>query len=233
MPDLAIVIPVYNEEGSIAVVVQKWMDALGQIGIDYRMSIYNDGSSDATGRILSRLSESNPRLAVHDKKNSGHGPTILRGYRENLDCPWIFQIDSDDEMGPDSFGQLWDSRNQYDILIGRRSTRANQLSRRVISLMSRAVVRVFYGPGFWDVNSPYRLMRSSVFRDLFLRIPDDTFAPNVIISGFAHRHNVRAYETQVSYTERRTGTVSLRKLKMFKAAMRSFRQTIAFALKNQ
>ena len=35
------------------------------------------------------------------KTNSGHGPTILLGYRENSDCAWVFQMDSDDEMGPE------------------------------------------------------------------------------------------------------------------------------------
>lgn len=229
MPDLAVVMPVYNEEGSIANVVKKWTDSLEKLRIDYRLSVYNDGSRDSTEQILAGLSARNPRLIVHNKKNSGHGPTILQGYRENSDCPWIFQIDSDDEMGPESFNLLWTCHNQYDFLIGQRSDRTNPLSRKVISFVSRLVVRVWYGNGVWDVNSPYRLMRSEVFKDLFLKIPDDTFAPNVIISGSACKRRVRIFETGIPCVERQTGIVSVRKLKLLKAAARSFRQTIAFS----
>ena len=56
MPELAVVVPVYNEEGSISDVVKKWTNTLDRMKIDYRMSVYDDGSRDATGKILERLS---------------------------------------------------------------------------------------------------------------------------------------------------------------------------------
>ena len=67
MPELAVVVPVYNEEGSISDVVKKWTNTLDRMKIDYRMSVYDDGSRDATGKILERLSKSNPRLSVRSK----------------------------------------------------------------------------------------------------------------------------------------------------------------------
>ena len=58
----------------------------------------------------------------------------------------------------------------------------------------------------------------------------ETFAPNVIISGMAAKKHLRCYEIRVPQHERITGEVSIKKWKLFKAAVRSFVQTIVFAL---
>lgn len=222
------VIPVYNEQDSIGVVLKNWSNELERLGIDYQIHIYNDGSKDKTKEVISGYAVNNKRIVVHDKENSGHGPTILQGYRKNSDKEWIFQIDSDDEMQPDSFEQLWEKRNDFDFLIGTRSTRANVLSRKIISFVSRLVVKLFYGKGVHDVNSPYRLMRVSVFRDHFLSIKPGTFAPNVIISAIACKRKLRIYEKTMDYNFRQQGEVSIKKLKLLKVAVISFFQAICF-----
>ena len=77
------------------------------------------------------------------------------------------------------------------------------------------------------MNSPYRLMRVSAFKDAVKNIPLDTFAPNVVISGAACKKRLRVFETEVKYNFRETGVVSIKKLKLLKAAMKSFMQTIS------
>lgn len=231
MKDLAVVMPVYNEEGAIGNVIKKWCSELDKYGMDYNLCVYNDGSKDNTAKILSQIQTEFPKLIVVNKENSGHGATILTGYN---DCAnkydWIFQIDSDDEMGPEGFCKLWNVRNDYDFLIGIRDNRVQALPRKIISLVSRISVRIFYGlNGPYDVNSPYRLMRTQCFKELFKSIPPKTFAPNVIISGFVANKRLRFYETPVECRIRTTGEVSIKKWKLLKAAMLSFMQTIAFA----
>ncbi len=227
---LAMVMPVYNEEEVIGVVLRKWVSALDSFGIDYRIYAYNDGSKDNTLMVLTAAaSELGERVVVCDKPNSGHGPTILKGYRDNCErAEWIFQIDSDDEMGPEKFPELWNRRADFDFLVGIRDGRRQALPRKVISFISRMSVRIFYGRSIWDVNTPYRLMRSAAFKEVYAAIPSNTFAPNVIISGMAARKKLRCFETPVPQRDRQTGEVSIKKWKLFKAALRSFRQTIAF-----
>ncbi len=149
--------------------------------------------------------------------------------RSNEVGPWIFQTNSDDEMSPSEFYVLWNQRNQYDFLIGRRSGRNSSLSRKLISLLSRWTVHWFYGSGVYDVNSPYRLMRTEIFRDLFKKIPKETFAPNLIITGHACKKTMRMLEVDIPYNGRQTGTVSIQKWKLIKAAILSFKQTINFS----
>jgi hypothetical protein len=133
-------------------------------------------------------------------------------------------------MGPEKFGDLWEQRDHYDFLIGIRDGRYQQLPRKIISWMSRAVVRIFFGRGVRDVNSPYRLMKSDVFSSFYWVIPDDTFAPNVIISGWVAREHLKFYECQIPHGDRKTGEVSIKKWKLLKVALKSFVQTIKFGL---
>ncbi len=73
-------------------------------------------------------------------------------------------------------------------------------------------------------------MRVSVFASIYNQIPLTTFAPNVIISGMVARKHLRYFETRIPQHDRRTGEVSIKKWKLFKAAVRSFHQTMCFAL---
>ena len=230
---LAIVMPVYNEEAIIGTVLEKWANALNALGIDYQIHPYNDGSKDGSLAQMKQVAERHPeRIVPHDKANGGHGPTILLGYQEAVKngFDWIFQIDSDDEMGPEYFEQLWKQRADYDFLVGYRDGRVQALPRKIVSAISRMTIRIFYGKSIWDVNTPYRLMRASAFASIYDIIPDNTFAPNIIISGMVARKHLRFLEIPVPQHDRTTGEVSIKKWKLLKAAMKSFWQTIVFSM---
>ena len=229
---LCVIMPVYNEEAAIGDVLRKWVAALDRLGVDYVIRPYNDGSKDNSLLVMREFAKESAQVEVRDKRNGGHGNTILTGYREAAadGFDWVFQIDSDDEMGPEKFSELWERRKDYDLLVGLRDGRVQALPRKVVSFVSRLCVKIFYGKSIWDVNSPYRLMRVAVFKDFYNAIPLTTFAPNVILSGLAARHRLRCFETRVPQHDRTTGEVSIKKWKLLKAATRSFWQTIVFSL---
>ena len=231
--ELCVVIPVYNEQGAIGDVLSKWDAALRKLCCDYVIRPYNDGSRDGSLEVMKDIAQRlGHRIEVRDKPNGGHGNTILVGYREAVadGFEWVFQVDSDDEMGPEKFSELWNRRADYDFLVGRRDGRKQSLPRKIISFVSRICVRSFFGNGIWDVNAPYRLMRVSAFKNYFEWISLNTFAPNVILSGLAARYCLRCLEIPVPQHDRKTGEVSIKKWKLLKAAITSFVQSIAFAL---
>ena len=230
--DLAVIIPVYNEHQIIGQVINDWNEALKQLSISYEIHVYNDGSKDNTLDVLQSFAAKYPNLKIHDKTNSGHGSTILTGYRENLHAEWIFQVDSDNEISATFFKEFWDQREDYDFITGTRQHHNRPFVRKVISYISLLLVSVFYGKGIKDVNVPYRLMRSTKFVTFFNTIPPDTFAPNVIISGCAVRNHLRVKQIPISSHLRETGEVSIKKWKLFKVALKSFIQTIRYRLNN-
>jgi glycosyltransferase involved in cell wall biosynthesis len=228
MHELVLIMPVYNEEGVIVEVLNQWLQALNELKIDFVIHAFNDGSKDSSLAILKHLEEKNDRIIIFDKPNSGHGPTIIEGFLSAKGSNWIFQVDSDDEVSPDDFPLLWNERNKYDFLIGRRTERNSPAARRLISYISRSSVKILYGKGVWDVNSPFRLLRQEKFDRLFNLLPKNTFAPNVIISGYACWAGLKIYEVPIKHQNRKTGAVSIRKFKLLKSAMRSFWQTIKY-----
>lgn len=224
--ELAVVMPVYNEEACIAGVVRSWRAMLEGLGIRFRILVLDDGSTDGTRAALGAFA-GNDRVEVIHKPNSGHGPTILAGYRRAVRlADWVFQCDSDDEMKPDGFPALWGMREQYDALFGVRTGREQGPARRLISACSRLTVRVLFGRGVEDVNTPFRLIRSRLLAEIVAGVPDDTFAPNVIISGALCRAGARICNHPVPHQCRKTGTVSIVKWKLWRAALRSFWQTL-------
>ena len=224
------VVPVYNEEGAIAGVLDSWAAELERLGIDYRLAVYDDGSRDGTGRILAELAARNPRLRATRHENRGHGPTILRGYHEAR-TPWILQIDSDGEMAASHFGSLWRQRDSYDFLLGARQDRASAPVRRLVSAGSRAAAHLLIGNGVRDVNSPYRLMRREAVLPLLDLLPEQPFAPNVLLSGLAARARLRILELPVPHEGRRTGSGSLTSRRLWAGIARSFGDTLATAVR--
>ncbi len=228
---LSLVIPVYNEQEAIGEVLHQWCSMLDGLMIDYGVYVYNDGSEDGTSEAIRKASEqiSNGRIHLIDKTNSGHGPTILKGYRERAnESTWTFQMDSDNEMGPKGFELLWKQRFQYSFLLGTRAGREQAFPRKVMSFISRVVVHTLYGKTVWDVNSPYRLMRNADFAPLFESIPETTFAPNLLVSGYVGRNHLPFIEVPVPHHNRQTGEVSIKKWKLFKAGVYALLQTVAF-----
>ena len=227
---LSVVIPVFNEAEAISDVIKSWATCLDELGMVYTIHAYNDGSTDKTLEILNEVSTEVEFLDIHTSKNQGHGPTLLMGYNHSLSETWIFQTDSDGELSPAYFSDLWSRREEYDFLIGRRSDRSQPLSRKLISLVSRGVIHLFYGKGVWDVNSPFRLMRTSVMSPIIANIPANTFAPNLIISGMVNLKKINHSETLIPHQSRQTGEVSIKRFKLLLVSLKSFWQTIHFRL---
>jgi glycosyltransferase involved in cell wall biosynthesis len=191
------------------------------------MIVLDDGSTDDTAAQLEQF-RSDQAIEIIHQTNIGHGPTILRGYGRAVNlAEWVFQCDSDDEISPRFFPTFWQRRGQYDTVLGIRERDKRSAGRRIISGVARLTVRFFFAPGVRDVNVPYRLTRASLLRDLVAQIPPDTFAPNVIISGALARAGLPILQIPVHCEGRRTGSPSIAKLKLWKSAAISFRQTLA------
>ena len=226
---LTVVMPVYNEEASLPDCAASWISMLDQVGVNYRLLIINDGSKDTTESVLADL-ETHQRVVGVTKPNEGHGPTILRGYRVGTQTSeWVFQVDSDDEIPATAFPAVWAARDGVDAVFGIRTGRFQSLDRKVISKVAGLTARLMLRGHVRDVNVPFRLMRSAVLAPVVNALPEDTFAPNVIISGALGRDTMSFAEVPVPHNERQAGEVSIVGWGAIKAAMRSFRQTVRLA----
>ena len=99
MINLAVVIPVYNEELNIKEVLDDWINQLEQIN-SYQLILINDGSKDKSLKILENYKKHSKNILIIDKKNEGHGKAIIDGYKKalELNAQYIFQCDSDNQI---------------------------------------------------------------------------------------------------------------------------------------
>ncbi|HET6254200.1 MAG TPA: glycosyltransferase family 2 protein [Puia sp.] len=240
-PSLAVVIPVFNEQENLAPLLNDWLPVFRQATAHYRIILVDDGSTDQSLPVLREMQRHEPSIEVITQANAGHGPAILRGYRmavrlpgpgpANSDAEWVFQIDSDHQLDPAAFRELWDNRDRYDLLLAERVDKNASAGRRLISGISRCIVHGLYGPIVDDVNSPYRLMRSARLSEALLKIPARSFAPNILITAWFVRRKRRIFTMAV--TPR--GAAGLRRSKLsghiWRGAIRSAVQTVLFRLR--
>ncbi len=226
--ELALIMPVYNESELIGKVVRDWAQALRSLHIDFCIEVHNDGSKDQTPQILDELAREIPELHVHHWQNSGHGPTILRGYRMASSATWIFQADSDGEISPTFFEELWNKRANYDFLLGMRRPYLVSLGRRAISRTAWMLTKIFYGAQVWDTNIPFRLYRTEKFAPVFNCIPEDSFTPNIVLSGASALLGFRTFETKVTFSFRAAGESTIVRWKLVKAVVKAFGQLVTY-----
>ena len=74
---LSLIIPAYNEAGSIRQTIQDAHDTLSATGIVYEVIVVNDGSTDETGK----LADVEGVTLIHHPTNGGYGRAIKTGVR--------------------------------------------------------------------------------------------------------------------------------------------------------
>ena len=212
LKDVAVVIPVFNEEKLIGECIDEWLNVLDSVNLNYEILIIDDGSSDATISIVERYGD-NQNIQAIIKQNEGHGPTILAGYKRAVGiAEWVFQADSDNEISPNQFSALWSRRQGQDAVIAWRQGRDQTTVRRLVTFFARVTTKVLFRCHLRDVNIPFRLIRSETLTILLEKIPSDTFAPNIALSGALSLMNYQVEECPVVFNERIVGESSLSNL---------------------
>ncbi len=212
--------PAYNEAENIEDTIKQWYSVIEKLSmrdISVKMVIANDGSNDNTYAIMEELMETYPLLAPIDKKNSGHGSTILYLYRYAIEnrADYIFQTDSDGQTNPEEFWQMWDNREKYDFQIGNRVGRQDGRSRVFVARILRIVVWLIFHKWVTDANTPFRLMRSSKLQPILDVIPQDFFLCNVVISAIAVKWHYRIGWHKISFKPRQGGVNSINMNRIF------------------
>lgn len=226
-PDLLVVMPAYNEEAAITPVVESWFAALDAVVGNFVLRVIDDGSKDATRRIIEGLLPAlGPRFELHSRPNRGHGQTCLEGYRSAIerDIPFILQIDSDGQCDPAYLARFWALRDDNDVIYGRRS-REDGMVRFIASFTLRHLVRLLEGVKCVDPNVPYRLMRTSACAPAILSIPANFDLANIALSiQLARQPGLREATVPIRFRERLGGEPSVPLHRFAGKAMELFRQ---------
>ena len=221
--NLYIIVPAYNEEENIENVTNEWYEIIEKIGNESKLVIINDGSKDNTLKKLLELKKEKENLIVLDKKNGGHGDTILYGYKYALDnkADYIFQTDSDGQTIPEEFWDFWNEREEHDAIIGYRDERKDGIARKIITKVLRLVLFLIFHCWITDANTPFRLMKREILEKYFKCIPEHFNLSNVMLSVLMISDKCDVEFKHITFRPRQGGVNSINIRKITKIGLKA------------
>ena len=167
MPEISIVVPVRNEAGNIAPLVEEIARALA--GRDFEIVYVNDGSSDGTEAELQALAAKHPFLRqVKHARSCGQSAAITTGVGAAR-APLVATLDGDGQNDPAFLPALIEplSRAEVGLVAGQRVGRKATAFKKFQSRIANAVRGGILRDGTRDTGCGLKAFR----RDLFLRLP--------------------------------------------------------------
>lgn len=155
--------PCYNDEATIAWVVRRCLDAIDRLGVRGEVLVVDDGSTDSSRSVVTRLAEDDERVRlVSHGSNRGYGGALRTGFAEAAH-QWVFYTDGDGQFDPAELAQLVDAAgDDVDVVQGYKIRRADNVARRFIGRLYHHLVAFAFGLRIRDVDCDFRLVRRAV-----------------------------------------------------------------------
>ena len=171
-----ILLPAYNEEHALVPLVEKIQHVMRDMHTNYRVVVVNDGSRDATARILQECSVTYPIHVITHKYNRGLGETARDGfeYIAGVASPddIIVRMDCDDTHDPKYIPSMVAKlKDGYEVVTtSRYAPGGGQIGvdwyRRLISRIANLLMKaVFPIPGVWEYTCGFRAYRVALIQD--------------------------------------------------------------------
>lgn len=163
---LSVVLPAYNEEGSIEETLRALYAQLHAEQIDHEIVVVNDNSKDNTLRILTSLQADIPTLVVHTNLGpNGFGYAIRYGLeRFSGDCVAVMMSDlSDDPVDLVAFYRKMVAEN-LDCVFGSRFIRGGATydypkHKYIINRLANTLIRLLVGIPYNDSTNAFKMYR--------------------------------------------------------------------------
>jgi len=197
---LSVVIPVYNEEVTIAVVVQKVLAVPNLLEI----IIVDDGSSDRTAEVLASIASIHSNVRVERlSRNSGKTAALRAGFALTRGEIVIVQ-DADLEYDPNEIAGVIGPilEGHADVVFGsrflvRRATRVLYFYHYVANKLLTFLSNMFTNLNMTDIETGYKAFRGEIIRNMI--IVSNGFGFEVEATAKIGKLGVSVYEVPISY----------------------------------
>ncbi|MBN1221448.1 MAG: glycosyltransferase family 2 protein [Anaerolineae bacterium] len=199
---LSIIIPVYNEETTLAEIIAR----VRATGLAYEIIVVDDGSGDTSPAILSGLQNSGqpPLRLFRHEQNRGKGAAMRTGLAA-VTGDLVLVQDADLEYDPADYASLLApfADPTVQVVYGSRNLRRNPKSTftfywggRLLSWFANRL----YGAHITDEATGYKVINTDLLRDIGLETDGFEFCPEVTAKLL--QRNVVIHEVPISYNPR-------------------------------
>ncbi len=201
--DLSIVLPVYNEAGSLPNLIHELTAVLDQLGRSYEIIAVDDGSSDDSVAVLQRLQEQESHLRiVQFRRNFGQTAAFAAGF-DYARGEIIITIDADGQNDPSDIPRLLEvmEEGDYDLVGGWRQNRKEPfLTRKLPSMIANWLIANASDVRLHDRGCSLKALRRDLVKQMHLYGELHRFIPEI-----ASQIGARVAEVVVNDRPRKVG----------------------------
>jgi glycosyltransferase involved in cell wall biosynthesis len=198
---VSVVIPVYDEERSVALLYDELRSAMEPLGVEWEAIFVDDGSTDGTFAALTRLHSGGDNIrVVRLRRHFGKAAALGAGF-DQARGDTVVTMDGDLQDDPAEIPRLLAKLDEgFDLVSGWKTRRRDPISRRALSRVFNSVTSRFSGVRLHDMNCGLKAYRAEVVHGLRLYGELHRFIPVL-----AHYRGVRIAELPVNHRQREHG----------------------------
>jgi dolichol-phosphate mannosyltransferase len=200
-PELAIVIPAWNERENLELLLPALRETLDRLKASWEVIVVDGGSSDGSAEAAVRRG-----ARVVRQEALGYGGALLAGFAATS-APWIITMDADCSHRPIFIEELWRHRSEAEVLIASRYVAGGRADmgvfRRLLShVLNRTYARAL-SLDIRDLSSGYRMYRREVLENQSFIARDFDVLEEILIR--VHAQGWRIREVPFHYSTRGSG----------------------------
>jgi undecaprenyl-phosphate 4-deoxy-4-formamido-L-arabinose transferase len=186
VPDVSVVVPIFNEAGTVEQLYRRAVDALEDAGIAFELIFVDDGSLDGTFAKLEQLHDADPRVrVVRFKRNFGQHPAMHAGLARARG-EIVVTMDGDLQNAPEDIPKLVAAvEGGADVASGRRASRHDSWGRTLPSRVINGMLRRFTKVDIQDFGCAFNAYRRSAVEPMLGAIGKQKFTKALVLSGGA------------------------------------------------
>jgi dolichol-phosphate mannosyltransferase len=198
---ISVVVPVHDEERTVALLFDELQSALDPLGQPWEAVFVDDGSTDGSFGALTRLHDAQDNVrVVRLRRNFGKAAALAAGFA-NAQGDIVVTIDADLQDDPAEIPRLLAKLEEgFDLVSGWKAHRRDPISRRALSRIFNWVTGRVSGIRLHDLNCGLKAYRAEVVQGLRLYGELHRFIPVL-----AHYRGHRIAELPVNHRPREHG----------------------------
>lgn len=198
---MSVILLAHNEASVIAQEIRAFNETIARRVPEAELVIAEDGSRDGTRERILEVAAEVPLRLLGGAERLGYRRAVLNAL-EATSSEWICLVDSGLKHDPADFWPLWNAREGYALVLGRRTNRQDQWYRQLFTRVFNGLVRRLFAVPLRDADTGFRLLHRSVAESvlasgLFFRNFSST---EVVLRALAA--GFRCTEVPVSYRQR-------------------------------
>lgn len=213
MDKFSVVVPIYNEKGSLRELHRRLLAVMAQLGREFEIIFVDDGSIDGSFEVMKDLA---PLKAVRLKRNFGQSTAIGVGF-ELAQGDVIITIDSDLENEPEDIPRLLEKLNEgFDMVSGWRKSRwqGKPISRYLPSWLANKLISSISRTYLNDNGCQLKVYRREILQNINM-----TGERHRMIAAFIALEGGRITEIPISFKKRKYGKTKYGLTRTFKVIL--------------